>query len=76
MDFTKYLECRDTGMVSRQKIGTVWVFVVRQFNPQTGVEMAPNVLQVNPEQIKTDIEKLKNTLANLEALYEDITVVK
>ncbi len=74
MDFTQYLTLKPT--ITLTKIGSsAYVISCKRYSPDTGKEIAPNIVTVDVSTINNQVTNIQAQLASLNALLADIKVL-
>lgn len=72
MDLSKYREAKEKAGAAIQKVGKAFIIVMPKFDPNTGVEVDPEVQTISKEQLTAMKKDLNEKLAELKAIEDEM----
>lgn len=76
MDVGKYAVAKASGKVTLQRYGQSFQCIKRQYDAETGVEVAPVIATFTEEELLRQKTAVEETLASIIAMLSDIAVLK
>lgn len=71
MDYKNYVDKKAKGLITLSKVGDAFAVSTKKFNPETGDEMAPEVLGVSVTEAQTAKESLQAQIADIDTFITD-----
>lgn len=72
MDTKRYLERKDKNAVTLAKVGDSFALEYKKFDAETGVEIDPEVIAVNREDLLKSKADLQAQIADIDAVLKDL----
>lgn len=72
MDIQKYEEKKQKGMTQVLSVGKAFALVSKRFDPDTGVELDPEIITIDKAQLQDQRNQMAGQLASIDALLADL----
>ncbi|OGY41930.1 MAG: hypothetical protein A2Y67_03875 [Candidatus Buchananbacteria bacterium RBG_13_39_9] len=75
INFSNFVENTKKGLIIISKVNDAFAITQRQFDKDTGIEILPEVVALDPKNLEVEKQKLLSMLSEIDAVLDHLKLV-
>ncbi len=74
--FENFAQKAKDGLVTIKKVNDAFAMTKKCFNPDTGAEIEPEIIALDPKDLETEKQKLLTAMSQIDAVLTEVAKIK